>query len=269
GEEELGGAVGVVVHERGGGAPGRVGPAGLARPVGERAVAVVVVERGAAEAGDEQIEVAVVVVVADRRPHAVVAQCESRLLGDVGEMQRPLAVSPDREIVPEEPGGRSRRSFPEGGAAPHAEYVQIACVVVVEERGAGAHLLGHVVLSGRAVHMRERQPGRRGGFDEGFPPVASASVLIPVASASVLIPVVSASLLIPVVSAFRRNRKQQDRDDRGSYTFRHRIFASSRSMAEASAVSPKRSASAFASVAHFTASSRWPARMCAVASANR
>ena len=44
--------------------------------------------------------------------------------------------------------------------------VEVTVRVVVEERGAGAHLLGHVVLAGRAAGMRKRQSRLGGRFDE-------------------------------------------------------------------------------------------------------
>ena len=52
------------------------------------------------------------------------------------------------------------------GAALDEEDVEVAVVVVVEQRDAGAHHLGQVVLAGRAVDVREHEARRGGRLDE-------------------------------------------------------------------------------------------------------
>ena len=101
-DEEIEMAVAIVVDERGARAPQRIGEARLRRDVGERAVAAIVEERRGAEPGDEQVEEAVVVVVADGRAHAVDAQREPGTVGDVGEAKAPGAVTRDGQVVAEE-----------------------------------------------------------------------------------------------------------------------------------------------------------------------
>ena len=154
---------------------------GRRRDVGERAVAVVVEQRGGAEAGDEQIEVAVVVVVADGGAHAVDRAARRR---------RASVTSVKRSVrLPSRPTVRSLRNSRLDGPTSAArgvavqrpaldeEHVQVAVVVVVEQRHAGAHLLGHVVLAGGAVDVGEGQAGgcrRRRRTAALGSPVASA-----------------------------------------------------------------------------------------------
>ena len=82
-----------------------VADAGVARHIGERAVSVVAIQRLGSEAGDEEIEVAVVVVVADGDAHAVGAKADAGAFGDVREMERALTIRADRQIVPKKPTG--------------------------------------------------------------------------------------------------------------------------------------------------------------------
>jgi hypothetical protein len=118
--------------------------------------------------GDEEVGVAVVVIIPDGDSHAVPADARTGALGDIGEMQIPLAVRAGPKIVSEEPARCSVRvrrpcgsSLPESPAL-HQEDVEIPVVVVVEQRDARAHHLGHVVVAGRAVDVRERE-ARLGG----------------------------------------------------------------------------------------------------------
>ena len=71
----------------------------LRRHVGERAVAVVVQQHRAAEAGAIEVHEAVVVVVAGRDAHAVGLDVDAAGGGDVGEVQRARAVGRHREVV--------------------------------------------------------------------------------------------------------------------------------------------------------------------------
>ena len=91
-------------------------------------------------------------------------------------MQARLAVRASREVVAEQAARGVRGCI--GGrlvverAALDEEHIEIAIVVVVEERDPGAHFLGHVVLAGCAVDMGEVQTRCGGRFDKYF--VASA-----------------------------------------------------------------------------------------------
>ena len=86
GDEEIGPAVGVVVAKGGTGGPGVVGrETGWRGDVGEGAVTVVAVEDDAAEAGDEQVRPAIVVVVSDDCTHGPAGRADAGGIGDVGE----------------------------------------------------------------------------------------------------------------------------------------------------------------------------------------
>ena len=141
GDEQIEAAVAVVVEEAAAGAPAlrRSRHAGLLGHVGERAVAVVVVEDVAAPVADEQIVEAVVVVVADAAALSPARMRQPGLARHVGEG----AVA----VVVEQVTGRLRRLHRriEAGAV-HQEDVQPAVVVVVEQRDTAAHLLEQELL---------------------------------------------------------------------------------------------------------------------------
>ena len=131
---------------------------------------VVVVEGVAVVVGDVEVGEAVVVVVADRRPHAVAVlrhPREARLLRDVGE--RAVGASGGR--------GGSRSEGPTCRAAsrghgilePRAvreEDVQPPVLVVVEEGDASAHGLDQVFVRGRRAVVLEVDPDRRRDLGE-------------------------------------------------------------------------------------------------------
>ena len=131
--------------------------------VGEGAVAVVVVERVAMNAADEDVLVAVVVVVANGHAGIVAGAREARFLGDVLEG----AVA----VVVKQAVGVFRRSLLKGldiGAVGE-EDIQLAVVVVVEDGDAAGHRLGRVALRGFAAIQREgngteRKMDGRGGL---------------------------------------------------------------------------------------------------------
>ena len=106
GDEEIEIAVAIVVDERGARAPPGVADAGGLGDVGERAVAVVAVQRLRAERGHEEIEVAVVVVVADRRAHAIGAGADAGGVSNVGEVELARLVRCDSEVVAEQTARR-------------------------------------------------------------------------------------------------------------------------------------------------------------------
>ena len=123
GDEEVYGAVVVEVGEDGGGGAAGAAEAGLFRPVGEGLVAVVAPEDVGASAvggcaGDEEVEVAVVVVVDEDEVGGAIGRGDSGFFGDVGE----LAVA---EIAEEE------------DAVAHGEGEVGEAVVVEVARGAG------------------------------------------------------------------------------------------------------------------------------------
>ena len=271
GDEEIEIAVAVVVEEGGTGAPQRVADARLPRHVAERAVAVVVEQRRRAECRDEEVQVAVVVVVADRRAHAVAAHRDAGLLRDIGEAKRARPVGRHREIVAKEAAGGRRASAGIDRAALDEEDVEVAVVVEVEQRDAGAHHFRQIVLPGRAVDVREHQTGRGGRFDEER---------------------VGCRGRRPSTASRREQREQREGRRRhrargepfdssfdklrtsvsmrtSQPTAAHFNRARSRSIAAASSCWPCSSASCFASVAHLMPSALWPALTCAVASANR
>ena len=84
-DEQVEAAVVVVVEPDGAGGPAGSGDAGFLGHVGERAVAVVVIEDAAAVLRDVEVGEAVAVVVADRDAHAVAAAGDAGLFGHVGE----------------------------------------------------------------------------------------------------------------------------------------------------------------------------------------
>ena len=72
----------------------------------------------------------------------------------------------DGQVVAKQPAGRARIVPARAGVERrrlNEKDVEVAVVVVVEERDAGAHLLGQVVLAGRAVDVGEGEAG--GGRD--------------------------------------------------------------------------------------------------------
>ena len=139
-EEQIEPAVVVVVEPDRARRPAGRGDARLLGDVGERAVAVVVVQRAAAVRGDEDVGVAVVVVVGDGAAHAELrAAGDAGLVGDVGE--RAVAV-----VLVERVLERRLRLVEVAGAAVDHEDVDPAVVVVVEERDARPHRLRQVAV---------------------------------------------------------------------------------------------------------------------------
>jgi hypothetical protein len=86
-------------------------------------------------------------------------------------VQVPRAVSVDPEIVAIETIGQrraaARRGRPRAERLPlHQIHVEVAVLVVVEERHARADHLGHVELTRHAVDVHEVEAGVRGAIDE-------------------------------------------------------------------------------------------------------
>ncbi len=163
-------AVAIVVAEGTVGAPARIPHTRPGSGVGEGAVAVVAQEHVRAECGDVGILEAVVVVVGNARPHAPAA-CPH--LAGPGHI-----VEAPRSVIPEE---RNHRV----AAAAHAwerravddQRIEVAVLVVIEQRGAVAVHLDDVVLRLTSADVQERETrllrgvheldrGGRGGEDE-------------------------------------------------------------------------------------------------------
>ena len=107
--------------------------AGCFGDVGERAVAIVVVERVAVDAGDKDVFVPVVIVIADGDTDIVSGSSEASLFGDVGKR----AIS----VVAEEPVPIfGRRLLQSDDVRPIGEKnVEVAVMVVVENSDASGH----------------------------------------------------------------------------------------------------------------------------------
>ena len=139
--------------------------------VGEGSVAVGAVEDVWAEVGDVEVEVSVGVVVAHSDAHAVAVVSDAGGVGDIGERQ----LSGWDEIVAEEAVagrlvlGRRERWWlvagVEGGALQEVD-VEVAVVVVVEERDAGSGDFRQVVFAGGSGDVLKAEAGCFGGFAE-------------------------------------------------------------------------------------------------------
>ncbi len=151
---------------------------GLGGHVGERDDAVrpgalVAPHPVGAEVGDVEIGPAVVVVVAGCHSHAVTVGHQLAVAGDVRESQ----LSCDLEIVAEEAIGKGLLqdlAWPEHASLNQVD-VEVAVVVVVEERAAGAHDLAEVELPRHAVEMDEVETRGRGQVDEDLPGAGRAA----------------------------------------------------------------------------------------------
>ena len=144
----------------------------LVRHVGESAVAVVVIKTVAAIAGDEEILVAVVVVIGNRNAHAVADSLQTRLLSDV--LERSIGLLVVHAIPVFGPGllwNEALRSRIGIGCAVDQEEIETAVVIAVEQGNAGAHRLNQVFARGvrrlmQEVHSRllrniDKSPGDR------------------------------------------------------------------------------------------------------------
>ena len=105
--------------------------AGFFGDVFELAVAEAVIERAAAEAGDEEIKLAVVVVIGDGNTHAPAAAGEASLLGDVLKGAVGLLVIKSDQRV-------AAGAIALDGGAVDKHDVEAAIVVAIEEADAPA-----------------------------------------------------------------------------------------------------------------------------------
>jgi hypothetical protein len=113
----------------------------------------------AADRGDEDVDPAVVVVVADGDAHAVQLDVQSRLFGDVGEAAGP--------VVPVQGEGRALRTLVSGPVTGvDQQDVLVPTVVGIEYRDAGTDGFGQQALAEGAVDMGEVDAGLGGDVGE-------------------------------------------------------------------------------------------------------
>ncbi len=158
-DEEIEQAVAVVVEPDCGRAEGgAAGKPGGFRDIDERALAGVAKEAILADAGDEQVGEAVVVVIADGDAHAVHFDVEPGGFGDVGE--RAVAIV----VIEAERGAlllvaRPIHRIDEQDVLPTVG-------VVVEKGAAGAECFGEELAAVGAAIVLEVDAGLRGDIDE-------------------------------------------------------------------------------------------------------
>ena len=135
--------------------------------VGERAVAVVSKQLVRPEVGHVEIDPAVVVEVAGRRAHAVAGRDDAAAIGHVGEAKSRSAFRLRDRCDTSGSAGRVRalRTRSKRGAL-HREQIEVAVVVEVEQRPAGADDLRQQQLTSGAVDVDEVDARLRGDVDE-------------------------------------------------------------------------------------------------------
>ncbi len=146
-------AVAIVVH------PGSAGGK-LVRPPQSRGfgyvckgtVAVVVKQVALADGSDEDVIVAVVVIVADGDPQTVHRHRQPGLVSNIAKCSVVI-------VVEELQSGRARLRVSRPVLTIHQEDVGPAVVVVVDERAPRTHGFGKVLLSKGAVVVREMDTG--------------------------------------------------------------------------------------------------------------
>ena len=133
--------------------------------VREGPVAVVVEEMIPSERRDVEIDKTIPVIVRGGYALRIGGQAQTGLRGDIGEMQEPIL-----EIVAEKLGLRIAQRIGLAALferpALHYKDIQIAIVVVVQERYTGRRKLHHIPLSGHAIVVLEHKPGFAGGIAE-------------------------------------------------------------------------------------------------------
>ena len=139
---------------------------GLVQPgfrcdIGEGAVAVVVIQRVAIDAGDKDVFISVVVVIADGDADVVAGSGQAGFFGDVGEVA--LAVVFEEAVVV------LRRILLQSldVGAVGEEDVELAVVVVVEDSHAAGHGFGRVAL-GRLIAVEPEIDGLEGEPNRAF-----------------------------------------------------------------------------------------------------
>src|SRR5262249_48614514 len=136
----------VIVEPGGAGRPlARVLHPSLFRDLGERPIPVVVKQRAGGIAGDKQIGVAVVVVVADGDSHSVkILAIDSGFGGDLLELAVPQVAI---QRVAHGSGAFAARCF----AAIYEKNVQQSVVVEVQESYSASHRLDEKAVRGLAT----------------------------------------------------------------------------------------------------------------------
>ena len=136
--------------------PGRAGHEAAAAHAGffshvlEFAISQATVERAAAEAGDENVQLAVIVEVGDRNSHAPALARQTGRLRDVRELEvGVLMVEGDERIA--------ASTIAIDGRAIHHGNVQFAVMVAIEKSNSAAHGFDDVVLL-ECRDMRRGQP---------------------------------------------------------------------------------------------------------------
>ena len=154
-DQQIEQAVAVVVDPRRRGAEaGAAAEPGALGHVGEPAVAAVPEQAALADAGDDDVLVAVVVEVGGGRAHGVHRDAQSGLGRDVLEAGGAgIAEQPQRRV-------RARRVVGEAGAAQQQD-VLAPVAVGVEDRGAGPERLGQILAARRARRVLEAQAARQ------------------------------------------------------------------------------------------------------------
>ena len=138
----------------------RTGDAGFRGDISEGAVAIIAEELVAGDIRDEDVGIAIVVEIPDSHSHSVPSSSDAGLFCHVGEG----AVV----IVAEEPVPVGGRGLLERGyfRAVNAVDVKETIVVVVEQRDAGHHSLGLVLIRRGTVSGNEAKAGLFGDFIE-------------------------------------------------------------------------------------------------------
>src|SRR5579872_591046 len=149
-DEQVEFAVVVIIEKSGRDGPTPAGDPGLRGHIGERSVSIVVIENVPAVTGDVQIRIAIVVVVADRDAHAVVAiarisqTCLLRYISEGTVSILAVESIPIARIVTVKifrlPHGASYV------ATIDDKNIEQAIVVVVQERDAAGHGLDEIFL---------------------------------------------------------------------------------------------------------------------------
>ncbi len=140
-DEQVEVAVAVIIQKTASCAP-RItvpGNAGLFRHVGECAVAIVVIQDVVSPVSDEQIVVAIVVVVADAASLSPARTSQACFLCDVGE--RAVTI-----VVKQVAGGMAIRLSRRKACSIHQKNVEPAIVVVIEQGNTAAHFLQQELL---------------------------------------------------------------------------------------------------------------------------
>ena len=166
-DEQVQAAVVIVVEPSGGDGPHllsvqhRAAHAGFVCNIRKGAVVVVMKQLIPGYIGEKDVRPAVVVVVSDGDADAVALALHSGALGNIGVSAVAVIVEQAVPIL--------RRLFLErwDGRAVDEVNVQVAVVVVIEERHAGEHGLGQVLIGRRAVVRDEMDARTLRDFLEG------------------------------------------------------------------------------------------------------